>query len=72
MKLKKFEEKFEDDKVHGPDVEDLFYMSLKVKIKESHSITSHETNLDGIFMDVACILFIPNNSDDYQSQCGRK
>ena len=21
--------------------------------------------------DVACILFIPNNSDDFQSQCGR-
>ena len=30
--IENIEEKF-DDKVHGPDVEDLFYMSLKVKIK---------------------------------------
>ena len=44
---------------------------IKRKKLESHTSTQHETNLDGIFIDVACILFIPNNSDDLQSQCGR-
>ena len=33
--IENIEEKFEDDKVHGPDVEDLFYMSLKVKKKST-------------------------------------
>ena len=28
--------------------------------------------MDGISIDVACILFIPNNPDYLQSQCGRK
>ena len=42
-KIENIEEKFEDDKVHGPDVEDLFYMSLKVKIKRASR--SHHTRL---------------------------
>ena len=41
--IENIEEKFEDDKVHGPDVEDLFYMSLKVKIKRV--IRPHHTRL---------------------------
>ena len=33
--IENIEEKFEDDKVHGPDVEDLFYLSLKLKKKST-------------------------------------
>ena len=65
-------------KVVKPGVEAALYKGtksrgtdIKRKKLESHTSTQHETNLDGIFIDVACILFIPNNSDDLQSQCGR-
>ena len=42
------------------------------KLGERSTTSRHEANLDGIFIDVACILFIPNNPDYLQSQCGRK
>ena len=35
--LETTEEKFEDDDAHGPDIEALWYMSLKVKIKANES-----------------------------------
>ena len=42
------------------------------KLGKQLTTSRHETNLDGIFIDVACILFIPSNPDELQSQCGRK
>ena len=44
----------------------------KSKLEKQLTTSRHETNLDGIFIDVACILFIPSNPDELQSQCGRK
>ena len=35
--LETIEEKFEDDDAHGLDAEDLWYLSLKVKIKGAYS-----------------------------------
>ena len=35
--LETIEEKFEDDDAHGPDAEDLWYLSLKAKIKRTYN-----------------------------------